>query len=142
MGYSNYQTSNLNVLKELCDELEGFFEAYQMDKVWSKDKSKITIAFTAEKLKRGYTPRSQNMTQLLKLMNQGNVHGVVRIWMNVNAINIDHGDQFLKKDKWSKEAKERLAARLFKKMQDPNLFDAYENKKKNLEKITDDFPRY
>ena len=58
MGYSNYQTSNLNVVKALCDELEGFFEAYQMDKVWSKDKSKITIAFTAEKLKRGYTPRS------------------------------------------------------------------------------------
>ena len=58
MGKSNRLTSNLNVVKELCDELEGFFEAFYMDRVWSEDNSKVTIAFTAEKIKRGYTPRT------------------------------------------------------------------------------------
>ena len=58
MGRSNSTTSNLDVVKEVCDELEEFFEAYQMDRVWSKDNDKVTICFTAEKLKRGYAPRA------------------------------------------------------------------------------------
>lgn len=48
----------------------------------------------------------------------------------------------MKKDAWSKEAKQRLAERLLKRLQDDNTFDSYENKKKNLDKITDDFHRY
>ena len=57
MGKSNRLTSNLNVVKELCNELEGFFEAFYMDRVWSEDNTKVTIAFTAEKIKRGYKLR-------------------------------------------------------------------------------------
>ena len=47
----------------------------------------------------------------------------------------------MKKD-WSKEAKERHAARFLKRLQDDNSFDSNANKQKNLDKITDDFPRY
>ena len=49
-------TSNLDVVKEVCDELEGFFEAFQMDKYWNKDMTKITVAFTAEKIQERYVP--------------------------------------------------------------------------------------
>ncbi len=51
MGKANTLTSNLDVIKELCEELEGFFEAFQMDRVWSTDNSKVTVCFTAEKMK-------------------------------------------------------------------------------------------
>lgn len=46
---NKHLTSNLEVIKELCEELEGFFEAFTMDKVWSKDRNKVTVAFTAER---------------------------------------------------------------------------------------------
>ena len=49
-----YLTSNLDVVKEVCEELEGFFEAFQMDKYWNKDKTKLTVAFTAEKIQERY----------------------------------------------------------------------------------------
>jgi len=52
MGTSNSTTSNLDVVKELCDELEGFFESYQMDRVWSENNDKVTVCFTAEKIKK------------------------------------------------------------------------------------------
>lgn len=58
MGKSTKLTSNLTVVKELCDELEGYFEAFYMDRVWSKDNSKVTICFTAEKLREGYAVRT------------------------------------------------------------------------------------
>ena len=54
MGRSNKLTSNLDVVKELCDELEGFFESFQMDRVWSEDTNKVTIAFTAERIQKRY----------------------------------------------------------------------------------------
>jgi len=56
MGNSNNITSNLDVVKLLCDELEEFFEAYQMDRVWSKDNTKLTICFTAEKIQKKWLP--------------------------------------------------------------------------------------
>lgn len=43
---------------------------------------------------------------------------------------------------WSKEAHERHAKRLLEQIKNPDIFNSYANKKKNLEKITDDFPRY
>ncbi len=43
--------TNLNIIKDLCDELEGFFEAFTMDRVWNTDNSKVTVCFTAEKIK-------------------------------------------------------------------------------------------
>jgi len=52
MGTTNQLTSNLDVIKELCDELEGFFEAFQMDRVWSRDNDSVTICFTAQKVKK------------------------------------------------------------------------------------------
>ena len=48
----------------------------------------------------------------------------------------------MKKDGWSKEAKERHAERLLKRLKDDNTFDSYDNKRKNLDRITDDFHRY
>ena len=48
----------------------------------------------------------------------------------------------MKKEGWSKEAKHRHADRLLKRLQESNFFDSYANKKKNLDKITDDFTRY
>lgn len=56
MGKAIHLTSNLDVVKEVCDELEEFFEAFQMDKVWNKDRTKITVAFTAEKIQQRYMP--------------------------------------------------------------------------------------
>ncbi len=52
MGKSNTLTSNLDVVKQLCDELEEFFEAFQMDRVWSQDNNKLTVCFTAEKIQK------------------------------------------------------------------------------------------
>jgi len=56
MVRSKILTSNLNVVKELCEELEGFFEAFQMDRVWNESQDKVTICFTAEKIKKRYMP--------------------------------------------------------------------------------------
>jgi len=47
-----------------------------------------------------------------------------------------------KKEQWTKEAKERHAKKLLEQIKNPRIFNSYDNKKKNLEKITDDFPRY
>ena len=54
MSKSKQITSNLDVVKELCDDLEEFFEAFHMDRVWSNDNSKVTVCFTAEKIKQGF----------------------------------------------------------------------------------------
>ena len=43
---------------------------------------------------------------------------------------------------WKKDSHERAYARLLEQINNPNMFNSYENKKKNLDKITDDFPRY
>ncbi len=43
---------------------------------------------------------------------------------------------------WKKEAHERAYKRLIEQINNPNMFNSYDNKKKNLDKITDDFPRY
>ena len=56
MGKSTKITSNLNVVKELCEELEGFFEAFYMDRVWNESQDKVTVCFTAEKIKKRYMP--------------------------------------------------------------------------------------
>lgn len=49
---SNKNTrSNLTVIKNLCDDLEGVFEAFKLDKYWNEDRDKITICFTAEQIK-------------------------------------------------------------------------------------------
>jgi len=48
----------------------------------------------------------------------------------------------MKKDKWTKEALDRHAERLLETIRNPKIFNSYDNKKKNLDKITDDFPRY
>jgi len=52
MGRSNQLTSSLDIVKEICDDLGEFFEAFQMDKVWNADNTKVTIAFTAEKVRK------------------------------------------------------------------------------------------
>lgn len=46
------------------------------------------------------------------------------------------------KKRWSKEAYERQWLRLLAQMNNPDTFNSYENKQKNLNKIKDDFPRY
>jgi len=52
MGRGRQLTSNLAIIKELCGDLEGVFEAFEMDKLWSKDGEKVTVCFTAEKIKK------------------------------------------------------------------------------------------
>ena len=54
MPQSKELTSNLKVVKDICEELEGFYESFVMDKIWSKDKSRVTVCFTAEKIKAEY----------------------------------------------------------------------------------------
>ena len=56
MGQSKELTANLQVVKDICEELEGFYESFVMDKVSSKDKSRVTVCFTAEKIKQGCIP--------------------------------------------------------------------------------------
>jgi len=51
MGNGRLMASNLNVIKDLCEEIEEFFEAFTMDRVWSSDNSKVTVCFTAERIK-------------------------------------------------------------------------------------------
>lgn len=51
MPQSKELTSNLQVVKDICEELEEFYESFVMDKIWSKDKSRVTVCFTAEKIK-------------------------------------------------------------------------------------------
>ena len=54
MGPSNRVKSNLDVIKDLCEELEGFFEAFEMDKYWDEGKNKVTVAFTCERIQKRY----------------------------------------------------------------------------------------
>ena len=56
MGQSKELTANLQVVKDICEELEGFYESFVMDKVYSKDNSKVTVCFTAEKIKQSGIP--------------------------------------------------------------------------------------
>jgi len=49
--YNKHATTNLDVIKELCDDLEDFFEAFVLDRVWNKQKDRVTVCFTAEKIK-------------------------------------------------------------------------------------------
>jgi len=44
-------TTGLAIVKDLCESLETVFGVFTIDKVWSEDGSKVTLAFTAEKLK-------------------------------------------------------------------------------------------
>ncbi len=52
MGKSKHLTSNLEIVKDLCGDLEGFFDAFNLDKIWSKDGQKVTVCFTAEQIKK------------------------------------------------------------------------------------------
>ncbi len=56
MGKSKVITSNLDVVRELCNDLEEFFEAFYMDRVWNESQDKVTVCFTAEKIKKRYMP--------------------------------------------------------------------------------------
>ena len=56
MGSSNKVTSNLKVVEDLCKELDGFFEAFHMDKYWDEGKNKVTVAFTCERIQGKYLP--------------------------------------------------------------------------------------
>ena len=42
---------NLRVVKNLIETLSPSFETFTIDKIWSKDGNKVTVAFTCEKLK-------------------------------------------------------------------------------------------
>lgn len=43
---------------------------------------------------------------------------------------------------WSKESHARHLKKLLEQIKNPDKFNTYANKKKNLDKIVDDLPRY
>ena len=52
MMMSNKNTrSNLTVIKDLCDDLEEFFECFTLDRHWNADRDRLTVCFTAEQVK-------------------------------------------------------------------------------------------
>jgi hypothetical protein len=52
--YNKHTKTNLDVIKELCDDLDDFFEAFVMDRVWNEQKDRVTVCFTAEKIQPRY----------------------------------------------------------------------------------------
>lgn len=56
MPQSKELTANLQVIKDICEELEGFYESFVMDRIGSKDNSRVTVCFTAEKIKQSCIP--------------------------------------------------------------------------------------
>ena len=49
---SNGKTiSDLQVIRELCGDLEDTFECFTLDRVWNKDKTRVTVCFTAEQVR-------------------------------------------------------------------------------------------
>ncbi len=56
MRRSKILSSNLDIIRELCNDLEECFEAFYMDRVWNEKQDKVTICFTAEKIKMRYMP--------------------------------------------------------------------------------------
>ncbi len=59
--YNKHATTNLDVIKELCDDLEEFFEAFVLDRVWNKQKDRVTVCFTAEKIKSFPKPHAKRL---------------------------------------------------------------------------------
>ena len=47
--------SGLAIVKDVCTQLEEVFDVFTMDKVWSEDGTRVTICFTADKLKPGFS---------------------------------------------------------------------------------------
>lgn len=48
--------SNLKIIEQLCKELEGFFEVFEIDKYWDEQRNKVTLAFTCQKIQQRYLP--------------------------------------------------------------------------------------
>jgi len=46
-----YTRNSLKTVIGICKELETVFGVFNIDKVWSEDGTKVTLAFTAERLK-------------------------------------------------------------------------------------------
>ena len=40
--------SDLQVIKELCGDLEDAFRCFTLDRYWNDDKTRLTVCFTAE----------------------------------------------------------------------------------------------
>jgi hypothetical protein len=51
MSRNGKATTNLDVIRDLLEDLEGFFEAFVLDKHWNDEHDKVTICFTAEQIK-------------------------------------------------------------------------------------------
>ena len=48
--------SSLPFIEDCKGDAQTLFEAFQMDKYWNEDKTKLTVAFTAEKIHQRYLP--------------------------------------------------------------------------------------
>jgi len=52
MTMTNAHTkSNLTIIKDLCEDLEGHFEAFTLDRHWNEERDRVTVCFTAEQVK-------------------------------------------------------------------------------------------
>jgi hypothetical protein len=43
--------SDLQVIKELCGDLEDTFACFTLDRYWNKEKTRLTVCFTAEQFR-------------------------------------------------------------------------------------------
>ena len=43
--------SDLQVIKELCGDLEDSFRCFTLDRYWNEDKTRLTVCFTAEQVR-------------------------------------------------------------------------------------------
>ncbi len=43
--------SDLQVIKELCGDLEDAFRCFTLDRYWNEEKTRLTVCFTAEQVR-------------------------------------------------------------------------------------------
>ena len=48
---NTHTVSDLQVIKELCGDLEDSFKCFTLDRYWNKDKTRLTVCFTAEQVR-------------------------------------------------------------------------------------------
>lgn len=53
--------SDLQVIKELCGDLEDSFACFTLDRYWNEEKDRLTVCFTAEQVR---VPPQQSILRL------------------------------------------------------------------------------
>jgi len=48
---NTHTISDLQVIKELCGDLEDAFACFTLDRYWNEEKTRLTVCFTAEQVR-------------------------------------------------------------------------------------------